>query len=391
MLYNLAGFPAFGRPWGSVYHLDLDVYRLAGHAFLSGADVYQGLPATQLGVPLPFVYPPFAAVLFGPGAEMSLAHLGLAMTVLSMVALAASLLITLRSLGLGPAGRLGWATGAAVVASFVLEPVFATLEFGQVNLILLALVAADCLMRRTPWPRGLLIGIAAAVKLTPIVFVLYLLLRRDVRAALVAVAGFAACTALGFLLAFHDSVEFWRGMLDGDQRMQVTAYVGNQSIGAVLLRLGLPGNGMLWLLTAAVVGALTMLGMRRALRGGRTALAFGINGVGGLLVSPVAWSHHWVYAVPLLLALGYEAWRTRSRLLALTLVLGLVMFHFAPHFRIGYWRQDGIGYSLTDQLAMDSYVWWGLALLVVAVSYRARHRHALPATTSTSTGALTSA
>ncbi len=375
-LYNLYGLPLFGRHWGDVYHLDLDVYRLAGRAFVRGASIYHQLPRTDFGIGLPFVYPPFAAALIGPASGMSLANLGLAMTTLSMLALAASIAVTLRSFGV-VGSRMAWATAAAAAVAFVLEPVFATLEFGQVNLILLALVAADCLLPRTRWPRGVLIGIAAAVKLTPMVFVLYLLLRRDVRAAIVAGVSFLLCTGIGFLLAFRDSVEFWRGMLDGDQQLAVTAYVGNQSIGAVLLRLGLPGDGMLWLALVAAVGLLATFAMLRALRGGRIALAFGINGVAGLLISPVAWSHHWVYAVALLLALGYEARRQRSRLLAAMIVAGLLVFHYAPHFRVGFLRQNGLGYSLWQQIIMDSYVWWGIAALVVLACYPLGRRKAV--------------
>ena len=73
----------------------------------------------------------------------------------------------------------------------------------------MTLVIADCVPRRTPWPRGLLLGLGIALKLTPAVFLLYFLLRRDNRAALTALASFAGATLVGFALAWSDSWEYW--------------------------------------------------------------------------------------------------------------------------------------------------------------------------------------
>ena len=95
----------------------------------------------------------------------------------------------------------------------VIQPVRNTLNYGQVNLALMALVAADCLVRSPRWPRGALTGIAAAVKLTPAAFVLFFLLRRDWRAAVTAAVSFAVCTGAGFLLDGRDSAAYWTSVL----------------------------------------------------------------------------------------------------------------------------------------------------------------------------------
>ena len=79
-----------------------------------------------------------------------------------------------------------------------------TLTYDQINALLMALVAFDCLRRAPRWPRGILVGIAAAVKLTPAVFLLFFLLRRDLRSAARAGLSFAACTGAGFALAPRD-------------------------------------------------------------------------------------------------------------------------------------------------------------------------------------------
>ncbi|MBD0323821.1 MAG: DUF2029 domain-containing protein, partial [Aldersonia sp.] len=197
IVYNLVGMPRLDRAFGEYYRIDLDVYRLGGTAFAHGAQIYGVLPPTQIGSPLPFTYPPIAAIAFAPMSWMSLVNAGLVMTVLSIVALFASIALTLRSMGIGTTQTLLWGGGALLALSFTLEPVYSTLDYGQVNLVLMVLVLADCLPRRTPWPRGLLIGFVAAFKLTPAVFVLYFLLRRDVRATVVTGISFVAFTALG--------------------------------------------------------------------------------------------------------------------------------------------------------------------------------------------------
>ena len=134
-----------------------------------------------------------------------------------------------------------------------LEPVLQTIEFGQINLLLMALVVLDCLVERPRWPRGLLIGIAAAIKLTPAVFLLYLLLRRDVRAAVTTVVAGAVATLLGFLVAPAESWRFW---LDNPvSGVSGSPFFTNQTFEAVLVRAGVDGlaGRISWLLLS--VGA----------------------------------------------------------------------------------------------------------------------------------------
>ena len=171
-----------------------------------------------------------------------------------------------------------------------LEPVRNTLNYGQVNVALMALVAADCLVVAPRWPRGALVGIAAAVKLTPAVFVLFFLLRRDWRAAGRAAVSFCACAGIGFVLAWHDSVEYWTSVIFQASRPGSPAYAANQSIQGVLARAGLdphsPAGAVTWLVLSAVVVALACLGMRRAFAASADAWALSLNAFAGLLISP---------------------------------------------------------------------------------------------------------
>lgn len=395
VLYNLVGFPLLGRPFGTHYRLDLDVYRLGGVAFARGSELYGKLPLTELGKPLPFTYPPLAAVSFAPMSWMSLTAAGVVMTVVSIFALAASILLTLRSLGFvtdlsAPLRNPSvlWAAGAVLAASFALEPIFSTFDYGQINMVLMVLVLADLLPKKTPWPRGVLIGAVAAIKLTPAVFVLFLLVRKDFRAAVTTGISFLACSAIAFGLALGDSTKYWTEVLVDSKRIGKPAYPADQSITGVLARLGWDSVRMpLWVLISAVVLTVAAIAMHRALRADQPALALGVNALVGLLVSPISWSHHWVWVVPLLLTLGVLAYRLRSAWLGTWVALGIVLFHFAPHWRLAPGRYSGLGWPLWDQFVASSYVWWGLATIVVVAtmswtSKRSVSERSLAATTS---------
>jgi alpha-1,2-mannosyltransferase len=202
-------------------------------------------------------------------------------------------------------------------AALFLEPVRNTLNYGQVNVALMALVAADCLVGAPRWPRGALVGIAAAVKLTPAVFVLFFVLRRDWRAAALAALSFCGCAGIGFLLAWHDSVEYWTSVLFQASRPGSPGYAANQSIQGVLARAGLdphsPAGTVTWLVLSAVVVAVACRGMRTAFAAAADAWALSLNAFAGLLISPISWSHHWVWGETAVLTLAILGWRGCNR------------------------------------------------------------------------------
>src|SRR5579875_1467884 len=173
--------------------LDLDVYRTAGRAVWHGYDLYgPGVRVRQYG----FTYPPFAALLFALPAQLPFAVDLVLMTVASLLCL--RLVIRLSAPRIvealhAPDPR--WAVGAVVVF-IVCEPVRATLWDGQINLVLAAAVLWDLLANPSRTWRGALVGVAAAIKLTPAVFVLYLLVRRQFRTACMAIGAFVAAAVL---------------------------------------------------------------------------------------------------------------------------------------------------------------------------------------------------
>lgn len=289
---------------------DVAVYVRGGRALLDGTDLY----AVTAGV-LPFTYPPFAAVVFVPLALLGVTGAGVVVSLLSLVALLVLVTVSVTRTGSAagvpssrPSVLLLSAGVLLLVAALTTEAVQRTLILGQVNLVLAALVVVDLLVLPRRW-RGVLLGLAIAIKLTPAVFLGFLLLRRE-WAALARVAGTVALTvAVGWVLAPAASATFWSGGASGLGRFgDEAAGYGNQSVGAALDRF-VPGvSDAVWLLLVAVVVALSAVATWRALRRGEDLAAVTALAVGGLLVSPISWTHHWVWVVPVLAVLLVRRW-----------------------------------------------------------------------------------
>ena len=264
--FFLFSWTGHGAAFGP-YRIDLDVYRIGSQVWLHGGDLYGALPATSSGLRLPFSYPPIAAVLLSPLSLLPMAAATTALTLVSIGLAAVVLRMFLRSAAGARAGSW-WMVAWLLPLALFLEPVRNTLSYGQVNLVLMALVSADCLAAETRWPRGALVGVAAAIKLTPAAFVLFFLLRRDYRAALTMTVSFGVSTAVGFLLARGDSVRYWTSVVFQSGRPGNPDYAANQSIQGMLARAGVnphsPAGVAAWLALSAVVVALACRGMRRA-------------------------------------------------------------------------------------------------------------------------------
>jgi len=365
----------------TMYRIDLEVYRAGGRAWLDGAALYANAFPTQIGSPLKFTYPPISAVLLSPLAWMPLNVANAVWAVLTLGLLIATLVVFAPVSGLARGSSAWWwVLVAAFAVTARLEPVRSTMGYGQINVLLMALVAADCLLVRTRWPRGAVVGAVAAVKLTPAVFVLYFLIRRDYRAAVTSAVSGALVTALGFALAPADSVTYWSGAVTDTGRIGSLAYASNQNLQAVIARSGLVGTTatVLWLICALGVLALGCFAMRQAHRAGLAALVLVLNATVGLLISPVSWSHHWVWAMPALLVLGALVATTGSRAAGALVAVGLVIFAVAPHWRLPNDTTSGVELNWVwwQQVVGNSYVWWGLALL--AVCARTAHRWGPP-------------
>ncbi len=348
------------------YRIDVDVYRMGGQAWLAHRPLYAdgAMFHTQGGLDLPFTYPPLAAIVFAPLAMVSLTAASVAITVTTLVLLAVSIWIVLNALGVDRAPWL--AAGIAAVAAVTLEPIQANFSFGQINVVLMTLVIADCLPRRTPWPRGALLGIAIALKLTPAVFLVYFVLRRDVRAAVTAMVSFALATLLGFALAWRDSKEYWTTTVGHTDRIGTPTLNTNQNAAGALARLGLgeTTHFVLWTAACFAVLGLTVWAVRRVLAAGEAALGLMCVALFGLVVSPVSWSHHWVWALPTVIVTAVLAYRRRNPALAVVSAAGVALMVWTPIHLLPEHHEEAA--SWWRQLLGMSYVWWGLSVIAVA-------------------------
>lgn len=344
----------------SAYRMDLDVYRVAVDVWWHGGDLYGELPRLQNGGHLPYLYPPVAVVVLAPFAVVPFWLASAVFALVTLAALALVLVVVLRALDVRPTALL---VGALLPMTLALEPVRETLYFGQINALLMALVVADCLVRAPRWPRGVLVGIAAAIKLTPAVFVLFFLLRGDRRAALTAGVSFLCATAVGFLVSWSNSVRFWTHEVFYSSQFRGMSNELNQSLKVLLVRFGVDSE-VLWPLLAAAALGLTAIGMRRAFAAGWPAWALGLNALGALLVSPVSYSHHWVWVVPILLTGAVFAWRTRRATVIAAVAAGTLLFIVAPH----WWWDPEAPWHAWRLLTGNAYVWAAAVVLTVAAT-----------------------
>ncbi len=189
-----------------------------------------------------------------------------------------------------------------------MEPIRTTLGYGQVNTMLMALVIADLLPdaagERRRIPRGALIGLAAAIKLTPALFVIFAFLIGKKRVALTGIISFAAFTTLGAVFQFSQTVAFWSGLSGGNTRTASPLYAGNQSLLGVFYRLGDSSKSttLIGLGFAGIVALLSVFVASHWWQQGQKVFAVALVGLATCLASPLSWTHHYVWILPMGLA-----------------------------------------------------------------------------------------
>ena len=351
---------AVGWPMG----FDDAVYRAGAWAVLHGKPLYEPLstlPDWSQVRQLPFTYPPVAALLFTPLTLLPLQLAWGAMAVASTFALA----FVVRTGAVG--ARAAWtpAATAALLGAFVLEPVWRSFSLGQVNLLLLALVLADALLLPRTRMGGTLIGLAAAVKLTPLIFVAYLLVIGRRADAARALGTFFVLNLLGALLLPTDTVDYLTGGMLGGDDATGNAWGGNQSLNGVLQRL--TGQAS-WAFTLAAVGAaacvvVALLLARRLHRRGQALAVVLVTACAGALASPISWSHHWVFVVPLAALLVGQVGRSSAREPRLLLGALVVVFSGWSLFVVPIGDGRELHWNPLQTLLGDAYVLVGVGVL----------------------------
>lgn len=320
----------FGRPYD---FFDMKIYHGAVEWWAGGRELYEFIqPDTTLG----YTYPPFAALAMLPMAAVSAKTAGWINVLGSLAALA----VVLAAL-VGPiARRCGWsrwfAVGLATALAVAIEPVRETFGYGQVNLLLFALIMADLVALR--WlvrgranhrlaGRGALgrfwysgawagagIGLATSIKLTPALFIVYLVLTRQWRVALTAVGTAIGATVATFAVAGHESMVYFTQVLWQTDRVGAADATPNQSLAGVLARLydSVETPSLLWLSFAMLMLAVGLSRAAHAHADGDELTAFTLVGLTANVISPISWSHHLVFVIPAVVVLADAALRRRG-------------------------------------------------------------------------------
>ena len=359
-----------------LFKLDSFVYYEAVRQWLDGGDLYSWYanPGQHLW---PFTYTPLAAWVISPLTWMSYQQATVLLIVATPLCAAVTAYAVLRRLAVAPRMARSLAPWLALIGVIALEPFPKTMEYAQVNAILMALVAVDLFLvpERSRW-RGVLSGLAAAIKLTPAVAILVLLARREWRAAATMAGSAVGLTLLAALAAPAESWEFFTSAMWDPGRAGFADYSGNQNLKGAIAR-GLPEAA--WNLTWAVCSLLAVVAAwflcRRLdrLRGADRAaggtgqddglvlsLQISVVMVLGLLISPISWSHHWVWCLPVLMSVTAATWRWRSTALGVVDVAGCLVFVLAMQWWFPEQNHVEQNWPAWAKAVGSSYTWWAL-------------------------------
>jgi alpha-1,2-mannosyltransferase len=393
--------------WLLDWHLGVDsaVYRAGALTLMHHEPLYDATSLTSepYWALLPFTYPPTAALLFVPLGLIPLEVAWGVLTAISVLALALVVRIAIGSLPKPtPDMPRWWASPArsTLVLTLVflgLEPVWRTIFLGQINLILMAMVVLDVLVicaRDSRWG-GVLTGVAAAVKLLPLAFVAHLVFTGRWKDALRALASFAVLQGVMFALIPQQALKYWKYTLPDTGRIGPIHWSGNQSINGFMNRVF---DLAPWASKAAI-GVSLLLAipaiwlMLRLHKRGQNLAALLVTAFWLLLASPVSWSHHWVWAVPLIVLLisrlpattpatAWKRWLGAGAVIAVFVSCALLILPNGRNIEL-HWKvwQDIIGNIYIEMpfaLALVLMVRWWMQRREAARSPEAERAGALP-------------
>jgi alpha-1,2-mannosyltransferase len=344
--------------------VDLDVYRDGARRAMSDLPLYTE-PVIH---DLLYTYTPFSTLMFVPfgflpGGADKFIWMGF-----NVVLLVAIIALCWRMLGYRIDRTIVVASALLAAASVFFEPVRSTLYFGQINLVLMALVLWDASRGEQSRLKGIGVGIAAGIKLTPAYFVLYYLALRQWRAAAVATMTIAATVGVSWAVLPKDSWQYWSETFFDSTRIADEGHAANQSLRGALTRIiGGPAPTWLWLLLAVVIVAASMWVVARLHRSGENLLSVTVAGFTAVVVSPFSWSHHWVWFVPLLVWCVHRAVTNAWWWLGVVTLFGVAgswAYQFPGRLVVGFYLFPGTW--VPWNVVVNLYLWVYLAVLAVA-------------------------
>lgn len=288
--------------------VDLHVY-VDGSAALLTDRLYDFTYAEKTpDFPLPFTYPPFAALVFFPLHYFPFTVIAVLWLLAIVVALYVVVWIAFELiLGAERMGEPRWRTAAVwwTAIGIWMEPVRTTIDYGQVN-VFLVLGAMLAVRSSRWWLSGGLIGVIAGIKLTPAISGLYFVARRRWGTAVWSAVVFGATVGVSFLINHKEAKRYFGTLLGDADRIGPVGSVWNQSLRGALSRLlgHDVQSGPWWLASVAVVAILAFFAWRALGPDDRLGTLIIVQ-LFGLMVSPISWSHHFVWLLPTVMWLVY--------------------------------------------------------------------------------------
>ena len=296
----VTAYAALSRPPGRRLS-DLDVYLGAVAALRNGESLYDFALGNA-----PFTYPPYAGLLMLPLTGMPAGLL----RVLWTLATVATVALLARLAARHDARPEAWRTAPLIaLVLFLSAPVASDVRYGQVSLFLALAVLVDVLRRGRA--QGVLIGLAAAIKLTPLIFIPMLWFGGRRRAAVTAAVTFAGCGAAAAAILPADSWRYWTTEVRDVDRLGSIASPGNQSLNGALIRFGqtAPVRSATVLLLGGLVVVLALRRAARLAAAGDRLAGTVVVGAASIAFSPVSWTHHQVWLVLAAFLPMHPAWR----------------------------------------------------------------------------------
>jgi alpha-1,2-mannosyltransferase len=290
--------------------VDLHVYLGGAGALDHPGTLYSYVYADQTpDFPLPFTYPPFAALVFYPLHLLPFGLVAFCWQLGIIVALYGVVRVSQRLLGV-PSWQDHRVAMPWTAAGIWIEPLRSNFDYGQINVILVLAILIAAYSSRW-WLSGLLVGAAAGIKLTPAITGLYFLGVRRWGAAVFSAVVFFGTVGLSVAVIGQQARFYFTDLLGDAGRVGPIGTSFNQSWrGAVSRIVGHDaGYGPLVLAGIAVTAVLALLAWR-ALDSDRLGSLLVVQ-LFGLLISPISWTHHWVWLLPLMIWLIHGPWRTR--------------------------------------------------------------------------------
>lgn len=366
------------------FPIDMVVYREGVKAFLEHRSVYSA-PMPAGDIQLPFIYPPFGALAMVPLTAFDAIDHTLAgniMVILSDLLVLVCLYFVFRAVlkkpeFLLPVTAITW----AIVLHF--EPVDLNNNYAQINIVVMALVILDLVPRKQFLPQGILIGVAAAIKITPLAMLFYFLVRREWKQIATALFSAVAATLLAAAFRWEAFVEFFSSTLldmgSGRDFGVGTEYQSNSSIKGAIQRMypsteSMEANGLTiglaWIAASLIVIVVVAWLIKRLCAEQLLVDAQLVTALTVLLISPVSWSHHWVWLTLIIPVFAYRAWSWLSTgwaarsLLAVLIAWAALLLTVPPK----WWWGDQVDVHAMNHFQkfwVDDFVW--LTLVTVAL------------------------